>query len=77
VVQLSEDAALLNSLVSILYHVRSVVPNSYEKVLHLLAACQKYDMVQVQSSIRAEVDHGEFPAPVKTKAFRGSVLTQL
>ena len=33
VVQLSENSELLNSLVSILYPVRRVIPSSYEKVL--------------------------------------------
>src|SRR5216684_7715397 len=32
VIQMSEDSELLNSLVSILYPVRTVIPNSYEKV---------------------------------------------
>jgi hypothetical protein len=36
VVQVSEGAELLNSLISILYPVRTVVPNSYEKVLYSL-----------------------------------------
>ena len=35
VVELSEDSELLNSLVSILYPVRTAMPNSYEKVLYL------------------------------------------
>ena len=35
VVQLSESSELLNSLVSLLYPIRTVVPNSYEKVLCL------------------------------------------
>jgi hypothetical protein len=74
VVQLSEDAELLNSLVSMLYPVRPVIPNSYEKVLYLLAACQKYDMVQVQSFIRAEVNRGSFPAPVGSEAFRAYAI---
>jgi len=69
VVQLSEDAELLGSLVSMLYPVRQVPPNTYDKVLCLLAACQKYDMVPVKSSIRAEVDRGSFPGPVETEAF--------
>lgn len=34
VVQLSEDSELLNYLVSILYHVHTVIPKSYEKVMH-------------------------------------------
>ena len=57
VVQLTEDAELLHSLVSVLYPVPSVIPHSCEKVLYLLAACQKYDMVKAQSYIRAEVDN--------------------
>ena len=36
VVQLSETSELLNSLVSILYPLPTVIPNSYEKVLYLL-----------------------------------------
>jgi hypothetical protein len=41
VVQLSEGSELLNSLISILYPVHTVMPNSYEKVLYLLATCQR------------------------------------
>ncbi|KAH9962476.1 hypothetical protein BJV74DRAFT_787126, partial [Russula compacta] len=61
-VQLSEDAELLHSLVSMLYPVDPVIPKSYDKVLYLLAACQKYDMVSVQSSIRAEAGRRGFPS---------------
>lgn len=69
VVQLSEDAELLHTLVSLLYPVPLVVPKSYDKVLYLLAACQKFDMVRVTSYIRTEVDRGGFPAPVGTEVF--------
>ena len=41
VVQLSEGSELLNCLVSMLYPVRTVIPDSYEKVLYLLATCQR------------------------------------
>lgn len=74
VVQLSEDAELLNSLVSVLYPVRRAIPDSYDKVLYLLAACQKYDMVQVQSYIRTEVDRESFPGPVGTEVFRAYAI---
>ena len=74
VVQLSEDAELLHTLVSLLYPVRPVVPTSYDKVLYLLAACQKYDMVQAQSYIRTEVDRGGFPSPVGTEVFRAYAI---
>ena len=74
VVRLPEDAELLNSLVSMLYPIRPVMPDSYDKVLHLLAACQKYDMVQVQSSIRAEVIRDGFPVPVGAEVFRAYAI---
>lgn len=74
VVQLFEDAELLNTLVSMLYPVRRVIPDSYDKVLYLLATCHKYDMVQVQSYIRAEVDRGSFPGPVGTDVFRAYAI---
>jgi hypothetical protein len=37
VIQLSEDSELLSTLVSMLYPLRVVIPNSYDKVLSLLA----------------------------------------
>src|SRR6266403_904255 len=39
------------------------------KVLYLLAACQKYDMVSAQSFVRTEVSRGGFPAPTGVEAF--------
>lgn len=69
VVALSEDAGLLNSLISLLYPISPVIPSSYEKVFALLAACQKYEMDAVQSNIRAAVKLGTFPAPVKAEGF--------
>ncbi|KAN0137713.1 hypothetical protein V8E53_004469 [Lactarius tabidus] len=55
VVRLSEDEETLHSLLTILYPIPSVVPDSYDKALELLAASQKYDMASVQSSIRTEI----------------------
>ena len=69
VVKVPEDAELLSSLVSMLYPVPPVVPDSYDQVLYLLAVCKKYDMDQVQSSIRAEVHRGGFPAPFGAEVF--------
>jgi hypothetical protein len=76
VIQLSEDAELLNSLVSMLYPVYAIKPKSYDKVLHLLAACQKYGMVQVQSSIREKVKHRDFPAPDGTENFSAYAIAR-
>ena len=55
VVNLSEDAEVLNSLVSILYPVPPEMPRSSDNILALLAAAAKYDMDEAQSSIRAEI----------------------
>jgi len=73
-VQLSEDSDILSTLVSMLYPLHPVIPKSYEKVLYLLAACQKYEMAAVQSSIRAEINQGEFPAPKGAEAFSAYVI---
>ena len=40
-VKLSEGSELLNSLISILYPIHTVIPNSYEKVLYLFVTCQQ------------------------------------
>ncbi|KAH9069795.1 hypothetical protein EDB83DRAFT_405736, partial [Lactarius deliciosus] len=74
VIQLSEDADLLNSLISLLYPISPIIPDSYEKVFALLAACQKYDMESVQSNIRAGIKLGTFPAPVEAEAFRACAI---
>jgi hypothetical protein len=47
----------------------SKISNFYHKVLHLLAACQKYEMASVMPSIRAKVKLGEYPAPKGAEAF--------
>ena len=74
VIQLSEDANLLNILVSLLYPISPVIPSSYEKVFDLLAACQKYDMASVQATVRAAIQLGTFPAPLGTEAFRAYAI---
>ncbi|KAI9441837.1 hypothetical protein H4582DRAFT_1420715 [Lactarius indigo] len=74
VIQLSEDADLLNSLISLIYPIAPVIPSSYEKVFALLAACQKYDMELVQSNIRIGIKLGTFPTPVEAEAFRACAI---
>ena len=69
VVQVPENADLLNSLVSLLYPTSPVIPCSYKGVFALLAACQKYDMEVMQSYIREEVTRRSFPKPHKTEVF--------
>jgi hypothetical protein len=55
VVDISEDAELVRSLVTFLYPVPSEIPTSWDKILALLSAAQKYDMGAVQTYIRGEV----------------------
>jgi hypothetical protein len=74
VVTFTDDAEVLNSLVSMLYPVHPVIPDSYDKVLHLLAACQKYDMDPIQSSIRVEISREGSPAPVGAEVFRAYAI---
>ena len=74
VVELPEDSGLLNSLISLLYPVTPVIPDSYQKVLALLAVCQKYEMESVQSVIRAAIKVGTFPAPVQAEGFRAYAM---
>ncbi|KAH8985607.1 hypothetical protein EDB86DRAFT_3083410 [Lactarius hatsudake] len=70
VVDISEDAELVRSLITILYHIPSDLPASYDGMLALLAAAQKYDMVTVQSSIRAELARRPSLARNWAQAFR-------
>ena len=74
VVALPEDTGLLNSLISLLYPIAPVMPNSYQKVFALLAVCEKYEMKEVQFNIRFAVKHGRFPAPVKAEGFRAYAI---
>jgi hypothetical protein len=48
--------------------------NSYDQVLHLLAACQKYEMDSIQSLIRTKVKSEEFPAPKGAEAYSAYVI---
>lgn len=75
VVRLSEDAEVLNSLISMLYPIPSVLPNSYDKALTLVAASQKYDMIGAQSRIRAEIQSKIFPALTGPETFRSYAIS--
>ncbi len=70
VVHLSEDAEILDSLISILYPVPPEIPYNSEKILALLAAATKYDMDAVQSVIRAEVSRRGLLSPPRAGSFR-------
>ena len=74
VVDISEDAELVRSLITILYPIPSEIPASYDRVLALLATAQKYEMDAVQSSIRAEVARTPSPALDGQQAFRAYAI---
>ncbi|KAH8983101.1 hypothetical protein EDB92DRAFT_1891810, partial [Lactarius akahatsu] len=74
VVEISEDAELVRCLITILYPIPSEIPASYDRILALLAAAQKYDMGAVQSSIRGEVAHRQSPILDGAQAFRAYAI---
>jgi hypothetical protein len=55
IVHVSEDGELLHSLLTMLYHIPSMIPDSHEKQFALLAALQKYEMTAVLSTVRSEI----------------------
>jgi hypothetical protein len=72
VVDISEDAELVRSLITMLYPIPSEIPASHDRILALLATAQKYKMDAVQSSIRTEVARG--PSPTGDGAFRAYAI---
>ena len=74
VVRLPEDGELVRALITVLYPIPPEIPTSYERVLALLAAAQKYDMPAVLSSIRAEVTRRELLSPTGAQAFRAFAI---
>ena len=68
-VHLSEDAEILNSLISVLYPVPPEVPWGYVDILALLAAATKYDMDAVQSFIRTEISRKNLFSPHPAHAY--------
>jgi hypothetical protein len=63
VLRLSENAEVLNSLISMLYPVHPEMARSTDIILALLAATDKYDMGAIQSFIRAEVSREGLLSP--------------
>jgi hypothetical protein len=74
VVDISEDAELVRSLITILYPIPSEIPGSYDRILALLAAAQKYDMGAVQAAIRGEVARRQLPVLNGKQAFRAYAI---
>jgi hypothetical protein len=70
VIHLPEDAEVLNCLLTMLYPVPPEIPDTDDKILTLLATCQKYDMTTVQSSTRAEVSRRGLLSPTGADSFR-------
>jgi len=77
VVRLSEDAEVLNCLLTMLYPIPSIMPNSYDKALMLLAASQKYEMDGIQSRIRAEIQSKKLPMPTGAAIFHAYAIASI
>ena len=77
VVRLSEDAEVLKCLLTMLFPIPSMIPDSYDKTLKLLAASQKYDMDGVQSRIRAEIRDKDLPMPTGAATFRAYAIASI
>lgn len=73
-VRLPEDAEIVRALITVLYPIPSEIPSSYERVLALLGAAQKYDMPAVLLTIRAEVLYKGLSAPAPAQAFRAYAI---
>ncbi|KAH9010302.1 hypothetical protein EDB84DRAFT_1252731, partial [Lactarius hengduanensis] len=71
VVQVSENAELLHSFLTVLYHIPSAIPDSYEMTLALLAASQKYNITAVLSIFRSRIGR---QLPTTEAAFRAYAI---
>ena len=74
IVRLSEDADVLKCLLTMLYPIPSIIPDSYNKTLMVLAAAQKYDMDGVQSHIRDSIQGKKLPMPTGAATFRAYAI---
>jgi hypothetical protein len=70
VVHVSEEAVVLNSLISMLYPVPPEMPDSSDDSLALLATAAKYDMDTIRSSIRAEIGRNNLFSSTRAGLFR-------
>lgn len=71
VIRVSEDAEVLHCLLTVLYPIPSVIPDSYEENLALLAVLQKYNMATVLSTVRSEIG---CQLPTTKDAFRAYAI---
>ena len=72
VVDISEDVELVPCLITMLCPIPPEIPASYDRILVLLAAAQKYEMHAIQSYIRAVVARGPLPT---ADAFRSYAVS--
>ena len=77
VVRLSEDAEVLNCLLTMSYPIPSVIPNSYNKTLMVLVASRKYEMDGVQSRIRADIQGKNLPMPTGVATFHAYAMASI
>ena len=77
VLRLSEDAEVLKCLLTMLYPIPSMMPDSYNKALMVLAASQKYDMDGIQSRIRDSIRGQNLLMPTGPATFRAYAMASI
>ena len=77
VVHLSEDAEVLKCLLTMVYPIPSMIPNSYDKILMALSASQKYDMDGVHSRICDSIQGKKMPMPTGAATFRAYAIASI
>ncbi|KAI0288682.1 hypothetical protein BC826DRAFT_659125 [Russula brevipes] len=70
----SEDTELVRALITMMYPIPPEIPGSYDRIIALLAASEKYDMPAIQHSIRAEVSYRRLSAKSSDQAFRAYTI---
>ena len=76
IVQLSDNAAVLSTLLTFIFPVLPVIPSTLEETMELLSVAQKYEMVSVLAHIRGSVALRDYPLICPENAFHAYFLAQ-
>ena len=77
VLRLSENAEVLTCLLTMLYPIPPMIPDSYNKTLMVLSASQKYDMDSIQSRIRHSTRGQKLLMPTGAATFRAYAMASI
>ena len=76
VLQLSDNGAILSTLLTFIFPLPAVLPPSLEETMELLSVAQKYEMVSVLACIRGCISLKQPPLICPETAFRAYSLAQ-